>query len=177
MSSITDRAPVPIARRQLGRAGEVAVAVVAVAAAVALVLLLTGLRRGIGEQVTLYVDHQPPVLVGQAGARDFIAQTSVLPERPGGSHRAGARCGDAAPISDQFAMFTLHGRRVLALLIGYDRDRRAGHGSFSAGRRVCASSCSTACSPTSTTYALDRRFATAARTFASSGSRAGPAAS
>jgi hypothetical protein len=72
---------VPVARRQLLKEpAKVAVAVLAVGAAVALVLLLTGPRRGIGEQVTTYLDHQPPVLVGQAGTRDFLSQTSVLPE-------------------------------------------------------------------------------------------------
>src|SRR5829696_4537830 len=94
MSSITDcpRAPaalalggrVPVARRQLlCEPAKLAVSVLAIAAAVALVLLLTGLRRGIGEQVTLYIDRQPALLVGQAGARNFIGQTSVLPETLG----------------------------------------------------------------------------------------------
>ena len=72
---------VPVARRQLAaEPAKLIVTVVAVAAAVALVLLLSGLRRGMGEQVTLYIDHQAPVLVGQRDARDFLSQTSVLPE-------------------------------------------------------------------------------------------------
>jgi hypothetical protein len=71
---------VPVARRQLlAEPAKLIVALAAVAAAVALVLLLSGLRRGIGEQVTTYLDRQPRVLVGQAGARDFLSQTSVLP--------------------------------------------------------------------------------------------------
>ena len=75
------RRGVPIAWRQLSaEPAKLAVSVIAVAAAVALVLLLTGLRRGIGEQVTLYLDHQAPVLVGQEGARNFLSQKSVLPE-------------------------------------------------------------------------------------------------
>ena len=78
MSSITERGRVPVARRQLlAEPAKLAVSVVAIAAAVALVLLLTGLRRGIGEQVTLYLDRQPGLLVGQAGARNFIGQASV----------------------------------------------------------------------------------------------------
>jgi len=81
MSSIISRGRVPVARRQLAaEPAKLVVALVAVAAAVALVLLLGGLRRGMGEQVTLYLDRQAPVLVGQEGARDFLSQTSVLPE-------------------------------------------------------------------------------------------------
>ena len=84
MTGTTSRGRVPIARRQLAaEPAKVAVSVLAIAAAVALVLLLTGLRRGMGEQVTLYLDRQPPVLVGQEGARNFLAQTSVLPEELG----------------------------------------------------------------------------------------------
>ena len=72
---------VPVARRQLlNEPAKVTVAVLAVGAAVALVLLLTGLRRGMGEQVTTYLRHQPPVLVGQEGTRNFLSQTSVLRE-------------------------------------------------------------------------------------------------
>ena len=49
----------------------------------ALVLLLAGLRRGIAEQTTLYVDRQAPVLVSRKGVRNFIAQPSVLPDALG----------------------------------------------------------------------------------------------
>lgn len=126
---------VPVARRQLlAEPAKFAVAVVAVAAAVALVLLLSGLRRGIGEQVTVYLDHQPPVLVGQAGARDFLSQTSVLPQRDVARIAAVAGVSDASPISEGYAMLRLHGRRVLTLLIGYDTGRRGGPWRLAAGR-------------------------------------------
>ena len=59
---------VPVVRRQmLSEPPRLVVTILAVAAAIALVLLLAGLRRGMGEQVTLYLDRQAPVLVGQAG--------------------------------------------------------------------------------------------------------------
>lgn len=126
---------VPVARRQLlAEPAKFAVAVVAVAAAVALVLLLSGLRRGIGEQVTVYLDHQPPVLVGQAGARDFLSQTSVLPQRDVARIAAVAGVSDASPISEGYAMLRQHGRRVLTLLIGYDTGRRGGPWRLAAGR-------------------------------------------
>jgi putative ABC transport system permease protein len=145
MSSTTDRpraglalgagGQVPVARRQLlSEPAKLVVALLAVAAAVALVLLLTGLRRGLGEQATIYLDHQPPVLVGQAGTRDFLSQTSVLDERLAGRVQRVGGVGDAAPISEGYAMLSLHGRRVLALLVGYDPGRRGGPWRLAEGR-------------------------------------------
>jgi putative ABC transport system permease protein len=124
---------VPIARRQLLKEpAKVAVAVIAVGAAVALVLLLTGLRRGIGEQVTIYLDHQPPVLVGQTGIRDFLSQTSVLPESTVGQVAAVPGVARVDAISQGYAMLPLHGKRVLAVLIGY--DERGGPWALAEGR-------------------------------------------
>ena len=126
---------VPIAWRQLrAEPAKLVVALVAVAAAVALVLLLSGLRRGMGEQATVYLEHQPPVLVGQAGARDFLSQTSVLPESVAASVARVPGVADAAPISEGYAMLHLHGRRVLTLLIGYDQGRRGGPWKVAEGR-------------------------------------------
>ena len=129
------RGRVPIVWRQIAsEPSKVAVTVLAVAAAVALVLLLNGLRRGIGQQVTLYIDHQPPVLVAQAGARDFLAQTSVLPEALGRRLEQVPGVAAATPISQQFAMLTLHERRVLAVLVGYDPGEPGGPWKLASGR-------------------------------------------
>src|SRR5512132_4160488 len=100
---------VPVAWRQLrAEPAKLVVALVAVAAAVALVLLLSGLRRGMGEQVTVYLEHQPPVLVGQAGTRDFLSQTSVLSESVVESVARVPGVADAAPITEGYAMLRLH---------------------------------------------------------------------
>ena len=126
---------VPIVWRQLSsEPAKLIVALVAVGAAVALVLLLSGLRRGMGEQATIYLDHQPPVLVGQAGSRDFLSQTSVLPDAAASSVARVPGVADAAPISEGYAMLSLHARRVLALLIGYDLGRRGGPWKIATGR-------------------------------------------
>jgi putative ABC transport system permease protein len=126
---------VPVARRQLlAEPAKLLVALAAVAAAVALVLLLSGLRRGLGEQVTTYIDRQPPVLVGQAGARDFLSQTSVLPRDTISRVARVNGVADAAPITEGYAMLGLHGKRVLTLLVGYDRGRRGGPWQLAAGR-------------------------------------------
>lgn len=126
---------VPVARRQLeSEPAKLVVALLAVAAAVALVLLLTGLRRGMGEQVTAYLEHQPPVLVGQAGSRYFLSQTSVLPESTVARVGKVSGVADVAPISQGYAMLSLHDRRVLALLVGFDPGRRGGPWKLAAGR-------------------------------------------
>ena len=118
---------VPVARRQLtAEPAKLIVALAAVAAAVALVLLLTGLRRGIGEQVTIYLDRQPPVLVGQAGTRDFLSQSSVLLPDAISRVEQVAGVADAAPITEGYAMLALHDRRILTVLVGYDLGRRGG---------------------------------------------------
>lgn len=135
MSSITSRRRVPVAWRQLAaEPAKLVVSVVAVAAAVTLVLLLGGLRRGMGEQVTLYIDHQAPVLVGQRGTRDFLSQTSVLPEGLAGTIERVPGVAEATPISQQYAMFRLHDRRVLTLLIGYDPGSPGGPWKLASGR-------------------------------------------
>jgi putative ABC transport system permease protein len=127
---------VPVSRRQLfAEPLKLAVAILAVAAAVALVLLLTGLRRGMGEQVTTYLDHQPPVLVGQAGARDFLSQTSVITEATVARVRGSAGVAEASPISEGYAMLNLHGKPVLAVLIGSDLGRGGGPWALAAGRK------------------------------------------
>lgn len=129
------RRGVPVARRQLAsEPAKLAVAVAAVAAAVALVLVLDGLRSGIEKQVTLYVDRQPPVLVAQAGARNFLAQTSVLPVTLERRLDRVQGVATATPISQQFAMMTLHERRMLAVLIGYDPGRAGGPWEIASGR-------------------------------------------
>lgn len=136
-----------IARRRRVRVGwrqlsaepaKLVVSVVAVAAAVALVLVLSGLRRGMSEQVTLYVDRQTSVLVAQEGARNFLSQVSVLPEGLEDQLDAISGVTDAAPISRQYAMLRLHGRRVLALLVGYDPGRSGGPWALSTGRAPLA---------------------------------------
>jgi putative ABC transport system permease protein len=112
---------VPVARRQLlSEPAKVAAAVLAVGAAVALVLLLTGLRRGMGEQVTTYLSHQPPVLVGQKGTRNFLSQTSVLPGSDIAKVAQLPGVGEAAPVTQGYAMLALHGKHILTVLVGYE---------------------------------------------------------
>jgi putative ABC transport system permease protein len=126
---------VPVARRQLlSEPAKVAVAVLAVGAAVALVLLLTGLRRGMGEQVTTYLRHEPPVLVGQEGTRNFLSQTSVLPDADAARVAQVPGVAVVAPISQGYAMLNLHGKHILTVLVGYEPGGVGGPWSLAEGR-------------------------------------------
>jgi putative ABC transport system permease protein len=128
-------AGVPIVRRQLrSEPAKLGVTVLAVGAAIALVLLLAGLRRGMGEQVTLYLDRQAPVIVAQRGARNFLSQASVLSDAVVTEVSRVPGVAEATPVAQQYAMLSLHGRPVLALLIGYDPGGRGGPWSFDSGR-------------------------------------------
>jgi len=129
-----------MARRQLmAEPAKLAVTLAAVAAAMALVLLLAGLRQGIGDQTTLYVDRQAPVLVGQKGVRNFIAQPSVLPNAVGERVAAVPGVASVTPVTEGYAMFRLHGQRALTLLVGYDEGRGGGPWDLAQGRRPSAS--------------------------------------
>lgn len=131
----SSRRVVPVARRQLAaQPAKLVASVLAVAAAVALVLLLAGLRRGVAEQATLYLDRQPPVVVGQVGMRDFLSQASVLSERVGGTLERVRGVAEVEPVSQQFAMLRLHDKHVLTLLIGYDPGRGGGPWALTRGR-------------------------------------------
>jgi putative ABC transport system permease protein len=126
---------VPVARRQLlSEPAKVAVAVLAVGAAVALVLLLTGLRRGMGEQVTTYLRHEPPVLVGQQGTRNFLSQTSVLPDADVAKVAQVPGVAEVAPITQGYAMLALHGKHILTVLVGYEPGSVGGPWSLAEGR-------------------------------------------
>lgn len=127
---------VPLVRRQLLREpARIVAALAAVAAAVALVLVLSGLRRGMGEQVTTYLDRQAPVLVGARGVRGFIGHSSLIPEQTTQQVARVAGVAGVAPISHGFAMLSLHGKRVLTLLIGSDPGAAGGPWRLSEGRR------------------------------------------
>ncbi|MEP7224530.1 MAG: hypothetical protein ABI783_06205 [Actinomycetota bacterium] len=99
---------VPLARRQLrAELAKLIVALVAIAAAVTLVLFLSGLRRGLDEQVTTYIDHQAPVLVGQRDARNFRSQTSVVSAAAARQVARVSGVADVAPITEGYVISEL----------------------------------------------------------------------
>ena len=66
--------------------------------------------------------------------RNFIAQPSVLPDPVGKRIEAVPGVAAVVPIAEGYAMFRMHGQRVLSLLVGYDADRGGGPWGLAAGR-------------------------------------------
>lgn len=95
-------------------------AILAVAAATALVLLLSGLRRGIVEQATAYLDHQPAVLVHQRGVDSFLGADSTLPESVGAGLTAVTGVKEVSPITTVMTLIELHEQQVSLVFVGFD---------------------------------------------------------
>ena len=85
--------------------------------------------------MTLYVDRQAPVLVGQQGVRNFLSESSVLPVSLLPRLAAVAGVARVAAIAEEYAMLRLHGRRVVALLVGFDAGRAGGPWALASGRQ------------------------------------------
>ncbi len=132
------RSRVPLARRQLlSEPAKLLATIGVVGAACALVLLLLGLRQGIAQQVSVYVDHQTttPLLVARQGTQNFLlGRTSVLPIAVAEEIRKVPGVAHVVPVANEYAMFNLHGRKVLTLLIGYDPALGGGPWNVAAGR-------------------------------------------
>lgn len=112
---------VPIARRQLlSEPMRLAATILAVAAATALVLLLSGLRRGIVEQATAYLDQQPAVLVHQRGVENFLGADSALPESVGADLAVVPGVKKVSPITTAMTVIALHEQQVSLLFAGFD---------------------------------------------------------
>ena len=112
---------VPLARRQLSSEPmRLAATILAVAMATALVLLLSGLRRGIVEQATAYIDHQPAVLVHQRGVENFLGADSALPESVGAGLAVVPGVKKVSPITTVMTVIALHEQQVSLFFAGSD---------------------------------------------------------
>ncbi len=129
-----------LATRNLARdRTRLALSVTGVALAVMLILLLGGYRAGIYRQTATYLDHVPgSLVVVERGVRDFLGTNSILP--PGAAQAAATTPGVArvVPVLSQSAIVELHGRKQLALLIGYEPGRGGGPWSLATGREPAA---------------------------------------
>ena len=128
-----------MARRELwSDRARLAVGLLAIAAAVALVIVLMGLRRGMAEQVTIYVDRQGPVFVARSGTRNFLGADSVVSAAAAARVRSTPGVARVTPVSEQYAMLGVGERRVLSVLIGYDPAGRGGPWLLSSGKEPSA---------------------------------------
>lgn len=126
---------VPVARRQLlAEPVRLAATVLAVATATALVLLLGGLRRGIVEQATKYLDQQPEVLVHQKGVDNFLGADSALPESLAARVAGVPGVREVSPLSTVMTLIELHDRQVSLFFAGFDPGGSGGPWRLESGR-------------------------------------------
>lgn len=125
-----------LARRNLLREKtRFALSVTGVALAEMLVLLLGGFLSGIDRQISAYLEQAPgSVVVAQAGVRDLLLGTSLLPPGTGEAVDATEGVEQAVPILSQFVILDLHGAKQPAYLVGYDPGTGGGPARLAEGR-------------------------------------------
>ena len=110
-----------------------------VAVSVALILLLAGYRQGVYRQAAAYLDNTPgSVVVAEAGIRDFLGTSSVLPPGVVDAVRTTPGVASVIPIVSQYVLFERHGRKDGLFLIGYDPDVGGGPWRLVEGREPSA---------------------------------------
>jgi putative ABC transport system permease protein len=129
-----------LARRNLFRdRTRFALSVLGVAVSVGLILLLAGYRAGIYRQASAYLQNTPgSLVVAEAGIRDFLGTSSVLPSDAADAVRSTPGVDRVVPIVSQFVIFERHGRKDGFFLIGYDPAEGGGPWKLVAGREPAA---------------------------------------
>ncbi|HET8568630.1 MAG TPA: ABC transporter permease [Candidatus Limnocylindria bacterium] len=109
--------------------------VAGVALATMLVLLLNGFVTGFNAQLSSYADNTPgSVVVLQAGARNLLVTTSLIPPASRERVRAVEGVGDAIPVLLRMTIMERHGQRRAIYLVGYDRAQGGGPWALASGR-------------------------------------------
>jgi hypothetical protein len=74
------------------------------------------------------------VPVGQEGTRNFLSQTSVLPDSDIAKVAQLPGIAEAAPVTQGYAMLALHGKHILTVLVGYEPGWIGGPWTLAQGR-------------------------------------------
>lgn len=129
-----------LARRNLlQNMPRLALSVAGVALAVQLILVLAGFLAGMNRQVTAYHDRAPgSVVVAQAGVRNLLGATSLLPPGAADAVRATEGVAAAVPILSQAVILDLHGKKQFTYLVAYDPQLGGGPWQLAAGREPAA---------------------------------------
>lgn len=128
---------VPIARRNVVADGKRAVTgVLGVGASIALILLLQGLWSGVQAQISAYPRNAGAQLfVGDLGTRT-TSESSVVPLSAVDRIRSLDGVTAADPIFLRSTIVTLHERKILTVLVGYEPGGLGGPWKIVAGRDV-----------------------------------------
>ncbi len=127
-----------LARRNLLRdKGRLALSIAGVALATALVLLLSGFVDGLDRQLTSYLDQSPGTLVvSQAGIKNMLVATSVLPQGTAERVRGTDGVASAVPLLSSFVILEFHDAKQAGYLVGFDPLQGGGPRVLSSGRQL-----------------------------------------
>jgi putative ABC transport system permease protein len=131
---------VPLARRNvLAEPRRLVATAVGVGLALMLILLLDGLWEGIRQRITAYQDNVGAELfVGEAGSRNFLGGTSVVPIETVDQVRSLPGVSWAVPVRGFFTIVELHGEKVPAYVVGSNPGDAGGVWELSSGRSPIA---------------------------------------
>lgn len=129
---------VPVARRNiLADRRRLAIAVLGIGAAIGLIFLLQGLWWGTQVQISAYQDNVgADLFVGQAGTRNFLGETSVVPVTAVRQVRSLPGVTQADPVTARPVLLEMHGRKQFVFLVAAERDGLGGPWRLASGRRV-----------------------------------------
>ncbi|MCB0034109.1 MAG: ABC transporter permease, partial [Anaerolineales bacterium] len=109
--------------------------ILGVGLSIMLIILLNGFLAGIYAQVTAYLDHSPAQLViAQDGVTNLLSATSLLPADVENQARGVPGIAQVTPIVSQFVIFDLHDEKIVAYMVGYERDQGGGPWQMKEGR-------------------------------------------
>lgn len=102
-----------------------------------LVLLLSGFLDGMNTQITSYLEHSPgSTLVAQAGIKNMLVATSVLPTETRQRVLALDGVESAVPLLSSFVILELGSEKRSAYLVGFDPALGGGPWRLGAGREA-----------------------------------------
>lgn len=129
---------VPVARRTaLADPRRLTIAALGIGVALGLIFFLEGLRTGMVVQISAYQDRVgADLFVGQAGFRNFLGDTSVIPASTAREVGAVPGVASADPITARYAVLDLHGRKQFAFVVAAEQGRTGGPWRLAEGRHV-----------------------------------------
>lgn len=92
-----------------------------VALAIMLILILNGFFAGMNRQVTAYLDNAPvDIVIAQKGLRNFVGTNSIVPLSAVQKIEEIKGVKEVIPVFVSYAVLEIRGRKIFALLIGFD---------------------------------------------------------
>lgn len=98
-----------------------------VALAIMLIIILNGFYAGLNRQVTAYLDNTPiNLIVAQKGLRNFLGTSSIVPLKEEQKIKKVKGVKKVIPVFVSYAVLEIKGRKIFALLIGFNKEKGGG---------------------------------------------------